>query len=213
LKGRAQLNSRYALTVPTGPSRFLTISSEHFRVTYPADIDRRDANQVLNTLESARADYLRRASSAVSVNIPTLDIRLNESTGDFTSRTGQPWWAAAATRGNRIELQPLPILKQRGVLLTTLRHEFAHVVIDAVSHNHAPRWLSEGFAIQLAGEGETIKQYLKRGMLSDDELEKRLERPTSQQDMRGLYAQAYISVARMVREQGEASVWKKLAGN
>jgi hypothetical protein len=50
-------------------------------------------------------------------------------------------------------------------------------------------------------------------MLSDDELEKRLERPTSQQDMRGLYAQAYISVARMVREQGEASVWKKLAGN
>jgi hypothetical protein len=147
------------------------------------------------------------------VNIPTLDIRLNESTGDFTSRTGQPWWAAAATKGNRIELQPLPILKQRGVLITTLRHELAHVVIDAVSHNHAPRWLSEGFAIQLAGEGETIKQYLKRGMLSDDELEKRLERPTSQQDMRGLYAHAYISVARMVREQGEASVWRKLAGN
>jgi hypothetical protein len=61
LKGRAQLNSRYAMTVSTGPARFLTISSEHFRVTYPADIDRRDANQVLNTLESARADYLRRA--------------------------------------------------------------------------------------------------------------------------------------------------------
>jgi hypothetical protein len=213
LKGRAKFTGRYALTVPTGPTRFLTISSEHFRVTYPTDVDRRDANQVLNTLESARDDYLRRASSAVSVNIPTLDIRLNESTGDFTSRTGQPWWAAAATKGNRIELQPLQILKQRGVLLTTLRHELAHVVIDAISHNHAPRWLSEGFAIQLAGEGETIKQYLKRGMLSDDELEKRLERPTSQQDMRGLYAQAYISVARMVREQGEASVWRKLAGN
>src|SRR5205085_2771459 len=49
LKGRAQLNSRYALPVPTGPTRFLTVSSEHFRVTYPADIDRRDANQVLTT--------------------------------------------------------------------------------------------------------------------------------------------------------------------
>ncbi|HEX7721424.1 MAG TPA: SpoIID/LytB domain-containing protein, partial [Pyrinomonadaceae bacterium] len=108
-------------------SRFLTISSEHFRVTYPADVDRRDADQVLTTLESARGDYLRRASAAsIAVDIPILDIRLNDSTGDFTSRTGQPWWAAAATKGNRIELQPLPLLKRRGVLWTTLRHELAH---------------------------------------------------------------------------------------
>ena len=28
-------------------TRLVTISSEHFRVTYPADVDRRDANQVL----------------------------------------------------------------------------------------------------------------------------------------------------------------------
>jgi SpoIID/LytB domain protein len=212
LKGRAKFIDRYAAALSIEPARFLTISSEHFRVTYPADIDRRDADQVLNTLESARSDYLRRASSATSVNIPTLEIRLNESTGDFTSRTGQPWWAAAATKGNRIELQPLRILKQRGVLFTTLKHELAHVVIDATSHDHAPRWLSEGFAIYLAGEGETIKHYVKRGLLSDGELERRMQRPSSQEDMRGLYAQAYISVAEMIRNQGEASVWKKLAG-
>jgi len=45
-----------------------------------------------------------------------------------------------------------------------------------------------------------------------EDLERRLERPTSQADMRGLYAQAYVSVAEMIRNQGEASVWKKLAG-
>jgi stage II sporulation protein D len=213
LKDRAEFTGRYAAIVSIEPARFLTISSEHFRVTYPADVDRRDANQVLNTLESARTDYLRRASSTTSINLPLLEIRLNESTGDFTSRTGQPWWAAAATKGNRIELQPAQILKQRGVLMTTLRHELAHVVIDAVSHDRAPRWLSEGFAIYLAGEGETFKHYVKRGLFSDEELERRLQRPSSQQDMRGLYAQAYISVANMVREQGETSVWKKLAGN
>jgi SpoIID/LytB domain protein len=213
LKNRAEFISRHAALHSNDGNRFLTISSEHFRVTYPADVDRRDADQVLNTLESARSDYLRRASSAASINPPLLEIRLNESTGDFTSRTGQPWWAAAATKGNRIELQPLRTLKQRGVLFTTLRHEFAHVVIDAVSHNRAPRWLSEGFAIYLAGEGETISRYLKRGLLSVEELEKRLERPSSQDEMRGLYAQAYISVAGLVRDQGEASVWKRLAGN
>lgn len=188
-----------------------SISSEHFRVTYPSDVDRRDANQVLNTLESARTDYLRRASSAsISVNIPSLEIRLNESTGDFTSRTGQPWWAAAATKGNRIELQPVAILKRRGVLFTTLRHELAHVVIDSIS-NRTPRWLEEGFAIYLAGEGKLFAHYATRGVMSNEELEKRLERPGSQQDMRALYARAHAAVTELVRRDGEASVWKKLA--
>ena len=194
--------------------RFLTISSEHFRVTYPADLDRRDANQVLSTLDSARADFLRRANAAsVSVgDLPSLEIRLNDSTGDFTARTGQPWWAAAATRGNRIEFQPVAILKRRGVLVTTLRHELAHVVIDRVSANRAPRWLEEGFAIYLAGEGAMITRYQAKRTLSPEELEERIKRPSSQQEMRALYADAYLAVRYQVMNSGEASVWKRLAG-
>jgi SpoIID/LytB domain protein len=210
VKGTAKFMRRFAAPL-TEDARFLTISSEHFRVTYPTDVERHDADQVLTTLESARSDYLRRASASVSISIPTLEIRLNESTGDFTSRTSQPWWAAGATKGNRIELQPLRILKQRGVLFSTLRHELAHVTIDSVSHNQSPRWLAEGFAIYLAGEGEMISRYLKRGLVSDKELEKRLEHPSSQEEMRSLYAQAYISVAGHVRREGEAALWKQLA--
>jgi SpoIID/LytB domain protein len=211
LKGRAEFTRRFAAAEGFA-SRLLIISSDHFRLTYPDDVERRDADQALKTLESARADYLRRASSTIS-DIPSLEIRFNESTGDFTSRTGQPSWAAAATKGNRIELQPLPLLKRRGVLWTTLRHELAHAVIDAVSHNHASRWLTEGFALYLAGEGQTITRELKRRVFSEDELEKRLERPSSADDMRSLYAQAYVHVEALVREQGEPNVWKKLAEN
>lgn len=202
-------------SVVTAPSpRLLTISSEHFRVTYPSDIDRREADQVLNTLESARSDFSRRAAAAsVSAYIPTLDIRLNESTGDFTSRTGQPWWAAAATKGNRIELQPYGLLNRRGVLTTTLRHELAHVFIDAVSRNRSARWLEEGFAIYLAGEGRLFSNYVRRGAMATDELERSLEHPRTQADMRALYAQAYLNVNQLVRNEGEASVWKKLAAS
>ena len=193
--------------------RLLTISSEHFRVTYPAGVDRRDADQVLNTLEAARNDFLHRAAAASGpIEIPTLQIRLNESTGDFTSRTGQPWWAAAATKGNRIELQPVGLLKRRGVLTNTLRHELAHTVIDAVSRNRAPRWLEEGFALYLAGEGATISRYLTRSAHSTEELEQRLARPGSQEAMRALYAEAYTKVLELIRTNGEASVWKRLAG-
>ena len=195
--------------LPRPVARFITISSEHFRVSYPADIARRDANEVLTILENARADYLRRAADP-SGGPPVLDIRINESTGDFTGRTGQPWWAAATTKGNKIELQPVAILKRRGVLNTTLKHELAHVIIDLVSHDRAPRWLEEGFAIYLAGEG-AMYSHTSRRMLIDEEVEKRLEHPRSQADMRAAYADAYLKVKEMIRNGGESSVWKQLA--
>jgi SpoIID/LytB domain protein len=195
-------------------TRFVTISSDHFQVAYPASTARREADQVLTILETARFDYLRRASNAISISgLPSLSVRLNDSTGDFTSRTGQPWWAAAATKGNRIEMQPLALLKRRGVLTTTLRHELAHVIIDIISRDRAPRWLEEGFAIYLAGEGSMFSNQIKRGAMAPEDLERRLEHPRTQQEMRGLYAQAYLQVAQLVRYEGEASVWKKLTEN
>ena len=209
----ATLGPRYSHSAGrSSGSRFLSISSEHFRLTYPAVVNRRTANQILNTLELARQDYLRRASSASALaSIPKLEIRLNESTGDFTSRTGQPWWAAGATQGNRIELQPATILEQRGILFTTLRHELAHIIIDAVGNKGAPRWLKEGFALYLAGEGQNISRFVMRGGLPEDQLEQRLQKPRTQAEMRALYAEAYVRVAEMIRRQGESAVWNKLA--
>jgi hypothetical protein len=99
------------------------------------------------------------------------------------------------------------------VLTTTLRHELAHVFIDAVSRNRSERWLEEGFAIYLAGEGRLFSNYVRRGAMAPDELERSLEHPRTQAEMRALYAQAYLNVNQLVRDQGEASVWKKLAGS
>ena len=113
--------------------------------------------------------------------------------------------------GNRIELQPLAILKQRGVLFTTLRHELAHILIDSVSNKRAPRWLEEGFSLYLAGEGQAISRYAMRSRLGENDLEQRLQRPGSQVEMRTLYAEAYLMVAEIIRHQGEPSVWNKLA--
>jgi hypothetical protein len=85
------------------------------------------------------------------------------------------------------------------------------VVIDAVSHNHAPRWLEEGFALYLAGEGSTISRYATKAKPTTDQLEKKLERPGSQQEMRALYADAYHTVSDLLKTGGESSVWKRLA--
>jgi stage II sporulation protein D len=197
---------------PSGSTSFQLryVASQNVRLSYPAGVDVRTVVQIIETLESTRIDLLRRASS-VSPNIPRIEVRLNESTGDFTSRTGQPWWAAAATLGNRIELQPARLLKQRGVLFTTLRHELAHIMIDSVSNKRAPRWLEEGFALYLAGESQMISRYATRDRLREDELEQRLQHPRTQVEMRTLYAEAYLMVAEMIRREGEPSVWTKLS--
>jgi SpoIID/LytB domain protein len=212
LKGRAKVIRRYA-AVPFASNRLLSISSEHFRVTYPTTTEFSAPLQVMTILEKARADYLRRAANASLAvpSLPFLEIRMNGSTGDFTAHTGQPWWAAAATKGNRIELQPVAILKRRGVLETTLRHELAHAVIDTVSRNRARRWLEEGFAMYLAGEGNSISRLVPKTKLTDDELERRLERPGSQSEMRALYALAYRRVSELIQTEGENKVWSRLA--
>lgn len=193
----------------------LHLSSEHFRITYSPQLARRDVELVLNTLEATRADLIRRITAASVAPAPpaTTAVHINDTTGDFVGRTGQPWWAAAATRANQMELQPLAILKSRGVLTTTLRHELAHAFIDAAGHDRAPRWLAEGFALYLAGEGQMISRYERKEKLTMAELESRLSQSVSAAEMRALYAAAYREVSKLVRSESEAKVWQRIASH
>jgi hypothetical protein len=193
--------------------RRLSLAGEHFRLSYPANVERREALEVLRALEASRADLLSRVAGAFQGfdDAQALDVIVHQTTGDFVAATGQPWWAAAATRGRRIELQPLMVLRRRGVLLTTLRHEYAHVLIDAVSRGRAPRWLSEGLAIHLAGEGPLLARFATQALPSTEQLEQGLARPASAVEMRALYAAAYHYVLKLIHEAGERSVWRRLA--
>lgn len=195
-------------------NRRLNLSSEHFHLSSPASVERREAEGLLRALEATRADLLRRVSAAAFnfTEPQAIDVTVHATTGDFVAATGQPWWAAAATRGRRIELQPLLVLRRRRVLLTTLRHEYAHSVIDALSQNRAPRWLAEGLAIYVAGEGALLKRFAPQSKLTIEELEEKLAQPASAEEMRALYATAYARVLALVREGGEQSVWRRVAG-
>jgi len=197
--------------ITDSPGRYL--SSEHFRVSYSDPTEEHDVESVLDTLESAHRDLTIRLSAAgVDFESPgPIDIVINSTTQDFTAATGQPWWAAAATRGRRIQLQPIPLLRRRRILETTLRHECAHLAIDSVSQRTSPRWLAEGLAIYFAGEGPQLRKYSPAQPISVDELEKRLAAPHDSKEMRELYAAAFVRVYDMVRSRGESSVWALVA--
>jgi stage II sporulation protein D len=194
-----------------------TLSSEHFRVTYPARAGqdtRRAVESALAALEAARRDLAGRldAASLPMPAMPALDINVRETTADFVAATGQPAWVAAATRGGRVETQPLATLERRGVLAQTLRHELAHAFIEKLSRGRAPLWLAEGLAAHFAGEGALLSRHAPREKISLGELEKRLARRGDASQTRSLYAAAYAEVRALVRSDGEPQIWRRVAG-
>lgn len=117
---------------------------------------------------------------------------------------------AAATLRNRIELQPYELLARRRILETTLRHELVHSVIEAIGHGRAPRWLAEGLALHIAGEGPRVARHWRRTDPALMDLELRLSQPATAEDMRVDYAAAYREVKRLIDAEGESSVWRRV---
>jgi hypothetical protein len=190
-----------------------SLSSEHFRASFPSNADTRSIESALRILESAREDLLRRlekASLRIAEPAP-FEVVIHATNADFIAATGQSGWAAGVTRGRRIELQPLPLLRRRGILNTTLRHEFAHAVIEVLGQSRAPRWLAEGLAIHIAGEAATLPRIENKNILSREDLERKLARPASVAEMRELYAMAYREVRAMIQAEGESAVWRRVA--
>ncbi len=192
----------------------LTLSSEHFHVIYPVRIPRSEIEAALRLLEAARLDMFARAGP-VPRSLPdaAVDVVVHETTQDFTAATGQSWWAAGVTHGRRIELQPLNVLRRRRILTSTLRHEYAHSVMEANGGSGVPRWLVEGLAISFAGEGRMLLRFRSKTRLPLDELERRLAHPGSATEMRSLYAAAYYEVRTLIRKEGEPSVWRRVAAH
>jgi stage II sporulation protein D len=193
-------------------SRRLTLASEDFRINYPASVQQREIDELLRFLQASRSSLTARISSAgVSGQFPSLEVFINETTGDFVGRTGQPPWAAAATKGNRIELQPLQTLRRRGILETTLKHELVHALVDKLGHGRTPRWLAEGLAIHVAGEGRMVGRYAPRQRMTIEQIEKQLVNVGSADEMKRAYAAAYSEVKRLINTEGEASLWRRIA--
>jgi stage II sporulation protein D len=186
------------------------VRSEHFSLYQPGGRSvRGEAEAVLRTLEVAYMDLARRLERAgIAVAVPDIEVTLYETTGDFVGATGRPAWVAGVTEGRRIRLQPLGVLRRRGVLTTTLRHEFVHAALETIGAGRAPLWLLEGLAAHFAGEGRALGRVTPGEKLSVEELERRLARPASAAEMRALYAAAYAEVSALIRREGEPAVWR-----
>jgi hypothetical protein len=161
------------------------------------------AARALEVLEAQRAKLGGRADL-----LPTrIRVRTWETTADFIRATRQPGWVAASNDGRVIDLQPLDLLKCKGILDSTLRHELTHLVVRRRRAPEAPRWYEEGLVLYLTGEpvGETTRSLDPRRSL-----ELSLSEPRSENEMRAAYAQALDRVKELAQQRGEAALWQVL---
>jgi stage II sporulation protein D len=192
----------------SGSERRRTLAGERVRLSYPARAPSGEAEGLLRAVEAARAEVSRRAARAgLDASGVVVEVVLHETTGDFTAATGEPAWAAAVTRGRRVDLQPLAALRRRGVLQTTLRHEMVHAFCEALGRGRAPRWLVEGLAAHVAGEGPLLARFVPKKRMSAQEIERGLRSAATAEEARAFYAAAHAEAAALVRREGEAAVW------
>lgn len=176
-------------TAPVPPSAPPPGSGEpDLKLALPA-ADERERAAVLGLVRRARADIAQRAGVAEPLGIT---ITVHPTVESFGRVTGQPWWVAGATAGRAIDLLPVAILRQRGSLESTLRHEVAHVVIDAAVASR-PAWVREGLAMYFASaEAPATVTGARGGCPSDAEV----LRPVSAGAQREAYARAERCVRR-----------------
>ena len=80
-----------------------------------------------------------------------LVLRFHPTVEAYQRATGQAWYTAGATVGEEIHFVPLTVLRERGVLERTIRHEIVHR-LTAEPLASRPLWVREGVAIYFAGE-------------------------------------------------------------
>jgi SpoIID/LytB domain protein len=111
------------------------------------DDDEGERGALLTRTTTARDDLAR----ALDVAPPRVTLRFHPTTDDYERVTGQPWFTSGAIVKNEVHLLPLAVLRDRGVLDRTIRHELVHLMADAALDKR-PAWVREGAAIYFAGE-------------------------------------------------------------
>ena len=177
-------------------------SCEHFELVYFSSQERW-VRQTLDALEHWRKEL------GVHAEVCPQRVRVQTwtSVADFTRSTGEPGWAAAASDGQSITLQPLELLARKGILNQTLRHELTHLAVHRLKAKSTPQWFEEGMVLYLTGERiETPPNAFK----SDGDLDAAIAHPHSQAEMKGAYAEALKRVRQFVKRNGEAAIWWEL---
>jgi len=140
--------------------------------------------------------------AALGVDPPAaVTLRFHPTVEAYERATGQPWFTAGATAGAEAQILPASVLRRRGLLERTIRHELVHVLTSGTLEGR-PRWLLEGVAAYYAEgrrpdpdrQAKSTPEPAPVPCPSDSEFTK----PASADALRAAYARARTCVARQL---------------
>jgi SpoIID/LytB domain protein len=167
-------------------------------VSLPDD-DAGEGAVIATQVAKARDEVAR----ALGVPAPRVTLRFHPTTDDYERATGQAWFTSGAVVHNELHVLPLTVLRDRGVLERTIRHELVHLMADAALGTR-PAWVREGAAIYFAGEPmipgaapqrPAFKPEARASCPADNEL----LRPVSAGALSNAYARARACFAKQIQ--------------
>jgi stage II sporulation protein D len=153
--------------------------------------------------DSVVLEIARRAAATVSSRthwpVPlALEIRVYPDLDTFRNATGEPGWVAAHSEGKRIDLQPVSLLRSRGVLESTLAHELSHIMLEAQASPSLPLWFREGLVGYLTGERSPAPLHAPAAV--------DMRQMDDQRKARRAYSDATGTVTKLIAAYGETRV-------
>jgi stage II sporulation protein D (peptidoglycan lytic transglycosylase) len=162
------------------------------------DDDEGERAMIARVTIEARAEIAK----ALGVEPPAaLMVRFHPTTDSFERSTGQPWFTSGAWVHGELHLLPLAVLRERGVLERTIRHELVHQMADEVLARR-PAWIREGAAIYFAGErfvpGEAARDSARPALRAACPTDNELLQPVSIGTLANAYARARACFVRQI---------------
>lgn len=121
------------------------------------------------------------------------------------------WWYYSEIKGDSMTFSPVYILFKRGISPIAIPHEYYQWAIRKITQNGAPRWLEEGMASYLSGEGEILLDEMyefRQGdvSMSPVRIEEVLQGEEDRRDSRIAYYRCYRMVEQLIDKYGEEKV-------
>jgi stage II sporulation protein D len=188
-----------ATPAEAAPRPATNLAAGPIAVSLPDD-DAAEQAAITQQALAARDDLARTLGVAPPARVT---LRFHSTTDDYERATGQAWFTSAAVVRDELHLLPLAVLRERGILDRTIRHELVHLMTDSILGKR-PLWVREGAAIYFAGEqpipGETaqrpaFKPEPRTSCPNDSEL----RRPVSVGALTNAYARARACFAKQIK--------------
>ena len=109
-------------------------------------------------------------ADALAVPVPRVRVRFHETAEQFERAAARPSFQLATLTGDEIQLAPLWMLRERGMLERAVRRSFVHAIVDSVLPER-PAWVREGAAVYFADPPAVAPGTSRITCPTDDELQ------------------------------------------